>query len=292
MNLPRCDLHLHTYYSDGRASPEDVVRQSAHIGLACIAITDHDNTRGFAEAAPVAAELGISLLPGIELTTRWDRCLQASASKTPASVDLDLLGYCFDPAYPAFNTMESAALADLHKRIAELCQLFSLDGISVSLEDALMVNPRYAGAMQLIDSLRRRGYAASVDEALQLFNQNWPRVRPGRLSIEEAITVIHAAGGVAVLAHPTVINCGNGWLGEAEISGLVEMGLDGLEVQHHKLNRAARRHFENLARRFGLLATGGSDEHGWPQGFPRLGSQPIGPGTVRAIQLRAKRYRG
>jgi predicted metal-dependent phosphoesterase TrpH len=73
---------------------------------------------------------------------------------------------------------------------------------------------------------------------------------------------------------------------------LVDAGLDGIEVHHHKLNSAARRHFENLARRFGLLVTGGSDEHGWPQGFPRLGSQPVGPGAARAVQLRAKRYRG
>ena len=107
------------------------------------------------------------------------------------------------------------------------------------------------------------------------------------------IAALHAAGGVAVLAHPTVIKGeGGGWIGADEVARLVAAGLDGLEIYHHRLDEAARKHFLALAEQFGLVVTGGSDEHGWYKPFQRFGQEPVTPAMVEALRARSAQRRG
>ncbi|RPI34789.1 MAG: PHP domain-containing protein [Chloroflexota bacterium] len=278
-----CDLHLHTYYSDGRSSPEELLRHAAQMGLKCIAITDHDNTRGVREVLPLADLLGIELIPAIEFTCRWD-------GKLPKDVeqgDIDVLGYYIDLDNREFRLSEKAALDDLHARITDCCQVLSEAGYPVSIEDAFEQNPRYGGAAQVIQALWRKGQVDRWESAIPLFESTWRRVRSSRFSIENAIDVIHAAGGAAVLAHPSVIRSYRGWLRSEHIEALAAMGLDGIEVFHHRLKPEARAHFTSLARRYDLIITGGSDEHGWPEGFPRLGGQAVPLETSLALKERA-----
>lgn len=266
----RVDLHTHTYYSDGRPSPEEIVNQAAHLGLSAIAITDHDNTHGFREAVAPAKQVGIELIPGIELTTCWDSC-PALLEKA----DIDLLGYFIDLDDPAFQAVEEAALADIHARVDECCQQLTAAGYPVTLADVFSENPHYAGILQLIQFFNHKGYLSNRESTDQLILGNWQTIRPGKLTIADAITAIHHAGGKAVLAHPILVKTVHGWLWSDEMAELVKMGLDGIEIYHHRLNQKAREHFLRLAHHFSLAISGGSDEHGWPAGFPHLGSQPV-----------------
>src|SRR5690349_6815829 len=126
-----CDLHMHTFYSDARPSPRELVEHAAVIGLRTIAITDHDNTRGAREAIPIAAQLGVAVIPAIEFTCRWDR-----RDAPPGDPDIDVLGYYIDLDHPRFRAIEQAALADIHARTAALCALLSGAGYPIALDDA------------------------------------------------------------------------------------------------------------------------------------------------------------
>ena len=281
------DLHLHTNYSDGRPSPEEVVRHCAGARLAAIAITDHENANGMRAAAPFARRLEIELIPGIEFSCRWEGGRKFGINES----DIDLLGYFFNPEDPAFMSLENAALEDLHHRIGACCERISQAGYPIHMEEVLEQNPHYGGAMALIDALVKKGLAPDWRAASLLFETHWSKVSSNWLTIQQAIHAIHAAGGVAVLAHPSVIRTYRGWLRARPIAELVKAGLDGLEIYHPRLTEEARKHFTALAVRFHLLVTGGSDEHGWPEGFPRLGSQPVTISMVESLRERSRHYR-
>lgn len=281
MHVARCDLHTHTWYSDGRAAPAELVARAVELGLAAIAITDHDNTRGVREALPLAARHGLELVPAIELTCRWEGCTDPQGGP-----DIDLLGYFVDLDDPAFQAFERVALEDMHARITDCCAALSAAGYPLDIADVLVENPRYAGLSALIKTLFRKGYAAYWKAATALLNPFYQQVRPCCFSIDQVIAAINAAGGVAVLAHPVLATRAGEWLQAPDIATLVEMGLGGIEVYHPRLDDVARAYFLDLAQRAGLAVSGGSDEHGWPQGLPRLGSEPVTPELL--AQLRAR----
>jgi hypothetical protein len=258
-----------------------MLQHAAKLGLTTVAITDHDNARGAREARPLAQALGLNLIPGIEFTCRWT--VEAGA---PKDQDVDLLGYFVDLDDAGWQRVEAAALDDFEARVGECCARLTAAGTPVTLDDVRVENPRYAGAMQLIFTLRRQGYVEGWDSAMALFLKHWEPVRLSALSIARAIAAIHAAGGVAVLAHPTLVECDAGWLQAPQIATLVEMGLDGLEVYHYRLDDAARAHFVGLAAQFDLAVSGGSDEHGWRAGFTRMGTQPVTEAMVQTLRDR------
>jgi len=282
-----CDLHMHTYYSDGRASPAELVGQAAKIGLKMMAITDHDNTRGAREAAPLAARAGIDLIPAIEFTCRWE------GEGAPAgNIDIDLLGYFVDWDALTFQIREHAALDDIRARVSSLCAAITAEGRPLALAELLAENPRYAGFVQLIHVAVRKKIAANWEAGVALIDRLWPAVRRSAYTVQDMIAAIHAAGGAAVLAHPAVItDDGRGWIGSDHMAILAEAGLDGLELYHHRLDQAARKHFSALAREFRLLVSGGSDEHGWYKPYQRFGQEPVTPEMVEALRARAAERR-
>jgi len=283
-----CDLHLHTYYSDGRASPAEVLHHAAAIGLKTVAITDHDNLSSAPEAAHVANGLGLELVPGIELTAHWDGC-PPSHGDPERGQDVDILGYFFDPADPALLDFTYQAMADLHQRIEEACTLVSAAGYPMTIFDVLDENPRYPGAMQFIIALRHKNYARRWSEAYPIFSAVWSQARCSQHSIGQAIEALHQAGGVAVLAHPIAVECvGGGLLQSQQLAELVDLGLDGLEIHHPRMDTEARLHFYSLAKKFNLAVSGGSDEHGWKDGFTRMGSELITYEMVNGLRERAK----
>lgn len=264
------DLHTHTYYSDGRPSPAELVEQAAAQGLRTLAITDHDNARATREVRPLAQRLGVELIPAVEVTCRWD-----ASGAPPWDSDIDVLGYFLEIDSPAFLRFEQACLADLAERYTRRCAILTGAGYPVSLEQVLAQNPRYPGAMPLLDTLVALGHARDFREALRLLDAHREGMPVCALRIDQAIAAIRAAGGVAVLAHPSLVRWRGGALDARAVARLADMGLQGLEIYHHRLDAAARAHFLRLARQYDLLITGGSDEHGWPEGLPRLGSQPV-----------------
>ncbi len=275
------DLHTHTYYSDGKCSPAELLRYAASIGLETLAITDHDNTNGVREALPLAQELGIELIPAIEFTCRWPYC-----DTLPGDGDIDVLGYFIDLGNPEFQAFEQATLDDIHTRVADCCTRLTASGYAISLDDVFAENQHYAGVMHLILAVQRKGYADSWDTAFHLVVENWKRVRLSQFTIQQVIETIHLAGGVVVLAHPVMIKCNNNWLQANELARLVEMGLDGLEIYHYRLDEEAQAYFLALSKQFDLLISGGSDEHGWFTELKRMGSQPITAEMLECLRAR------
>jgi hypothetical protein len=285
------DLHIHTCYSDGKYTPEEVLRRAAEIGLTTIAITDHDNTNGIRQARPLAAQLGIELIPAIEFTSRWPPGPDENRHLIPRE-DIDLLGYFVDLNNPEFRAFEQATLNDIHNRVSACCERLTQAGYPISLDDVFMENERYAGVLQLVYALQRKGHASDWEATLSLVEPPWREGRLSPFTIGQVIEQIHLAGGVAILAHPIDVRRGNNgeWLQADQLARLVEMGLDGLEVYHFRLNEAARAHFLALAKQFDLLVSGGSDLHGWFTDIERLGQQPVTQAMVEALRTRHQHY--
>ncbi len=277
------DLHCHTHYSDGRFSPGEVIEAAVRKGLRTLAITDHDNIRGSLEAAPLAAAAGLELIPAVEFTTSWP-----AVNLPPEDANVDLLGYCFDPSDPVFRAFTRATLNDMHDRIGSCCESLTALGCPLTLADVLAENPRYAGALQLIDAIAHKGYAPNREEAMRLLEPVWFSLRDTPFTIYAAIEQIHLAGGAAVLAHPSIVRPRGQELTALDLRRLVDAGLDGIEVYHYRLDAAARKHFLALAREFNLLVTGGSDTHGWHGVFERLGQEEITAAMVEALRDKSK----
>jgi hypothetical protein len=281
---------MHTHFSDGLASPEALVRHAASIGLRTIAITDHDNTRGSREARPVAAELGLTLIPAVEFATGWE----GYGWPEWGSV-VDLLGYFIDPDHPAFRALEEAALAEYFSQLEDARLLAVKMGYPVTMEEAIAISPHYPSVYSMAEALVAKGAVTDEDAALDDLLKCWRDVCVLKFSIYDVIETIHAAGGAAVLAHPSIVLRPDGDLIRAEdVARLVEAGLDGIEVYHYRLpEEATRQHFLDLARAFDLAVTGGSDEHGRPAGsFTRMGSQPITEEMVAELKSRCGNHRG
>ncbi len=288
--MPYADLHTHTCYSDARPSPEELVAHAAALGLKALAITDHENTRGARQAVSVAAAYGIELIPAFELTTRWD------GFGWPAwGGGTDVLGYFVDWDHPAIVQLERQMLDDYHAQIDMTLARMRTDGFPVTLAECFAVNPHYVSGYEVIKVLQAKGMALGParDEAFDRFNTHWRAVCEMRFPIAHAIETIHVAGGVAVLAHPVVLRSEAGErITARDVAQLVEMGLDGIEIYHYRMTEPdVQRYFLDIAISCDLLISGGSDEHGWPEGFPRLGRQPITPEIVEALRQCSAHWR-
>lgn len=280
---PTIDLHTHTNYSDGRYSPAEVIAGAARRGIRVLAITDHDTLDGSLSAAPLATEANIELIPAIEITTRWP---EARLPREDANVDV--LGYFVDPQNQEFATFVAALSADMQWRTAESAALLTAAGYPISFEEVQSINPRYVGALQLIETTYQKGYAASFREAAMLVNDVCSNVRDAAFTVQAAIEEVHRAGGLAVLAHPAVVHPNNERLTEPWLRGLVEAGLDGIEIYHHRLDHDDRAYFLRLARELNLVVTGGSDMHGWHRGLDELGTQPVTEAMVEQMRARQR----
>jgi predicted metal-dependent phosphoesterase TrpH len=282
----RIDLHLHTTASDGQYSPEALVQRARRSGLSVIAITDHDSVDGLAPAQVEAQRAGalppVRVLPGIELSAEDE------------AGDVHMLGYCFDPQSAVLLERLTAFRAGRYNRgqimLAKLAELgMPLEWSSVLAyadaggQTASIGRPHIARAM--IDA----GYVSSVNEAFDRYLHNGgPAYVPRtRLTPEEAIALIHSAGGAAVLAHP-------GALPDplAVIERLAPAGLDGVEVMHPKNDPDMRLNLLALARRYDLIVTGGSDFHGDEDDIAHLIGVENPPAEAPArLEERAARYR-
>lgn len=270
----RVDLHLHSTASDGQLSPSEVVQLARARRMDVIALTDHDTTAGIAEAQQAAGGQLI-VLPGIEL------------SAEDARRDVHLLGYLINPqedslqAQLAYFRQERLRRAErIAGRLAELGRPIAWEQVLSQAGGGAVGRPHIARVMV------EAGYVDSVDQAFDqyLHNGGPAYVWRQRLSPEAAITLIHSAGGAAVLAHP-------GSLPDyaAVIERLVPAGLDGIEVIHPKNTELVRENLRALALRYGLITTGGSDFHG-PDTEP-IGAVTPPPGCVDALRQRVARYR-
>ena len=267
------DLHLHTIWSDGRWQPRQVVEEAAARGLAAISITDHDVVGGLAEAAQAAAEHGIELLTGVELTADWN-------GKT-----VHLLGYGIDPANLTLTAALDRGRTLMAAHVEEVLAALERAGTPLSADDLSRYRVRYASGAALVLAMVEQGVlrrARNGGALLRLASRE-----PRAYSAVEAIEVIHAAGGIAALAHPAKIVRDRPHLPADDLRPLAEAGLDGVEVWQIVHRQEERRHYVGIAEALGLLVVGGSDCHG-PRSSagPRLGSQRV-PYAVYEVLLDA-----
>jgi predicted metal-dependent phosphoesterase TrpH len=254
MTDPRIDLHAHSTASDGTLTPAELVAEAASAGLSVVAITDHDTTSGW-QAAAAARPPGLTLVPGAELSCRW--------YGVEPGIALHLLGYLFDPAEPALATELARVRSAREHRAERMVDLLRADGIDVSWADVLAdAAGGTVGRPHLARALIRLGLVETVAEA---FGPAWlgERYRLPKEDIEvfRALSLIRAAGGVAVFAHPKASVRGR-IVPDTLIVELAEAGLFGLEAEHEDHTPQQRARVRALAADLGLVATGSSDFHG------------------------------
>ncbi len=241
------DLHIHTTASDGLLTPEQVVEFAKEAGLRAMSITDHDTINGYLAAREKAEELDIELIPGVEL------------SVSSGSDDFHLLAYLIDCENPEFlkkiNSFQEERRIRGEKMVEKLNEL----GLDLSIETVNRIaGESSVGRPHLADALLKEEFVHTYDEAFARYlGYHAPAYVPKQfLTPQEGIDLVHLVRGVAVLAHP-----GTSRSHEA-IYDFIQMGLDGIEAYHAVHDKQATRHYINLANKFGLIHTGGSDCHG------------------------------
>ena len=265
----KADLHIHTTFSDGTFSPEEVVKHAQKTGLSCIAICDHDVIDAIDPALKAAKEYGIEVIPGVELTAEKKGC------------ELHILGYYIDWRNKAFNKRLAEMCRQRQKRIVDMVDKLKAHGVTINPEEVLKLSGRGSvGRLHLARVLYEKGYVTAVDEAFKTYIGNGRPCYVGRINLtpEEAIDEILRVGGIPVLAHPGV-------MGKDEfIPSYVKRGLRGIEVYHTDHPPATARHYEELARQHNLLVTGGSDCHGFGKGRILMGSITVSYELVEKLK--------
>lgn len=283
MARDRFDLHTHSTASDGTLPPREVVALAAERGLSGIALTDHDTTDGIAEAVGMADALGVRCIPGVELS-----CV------SPHAREAHLLGYFIDPDDPALATVfaqmraqrvaRASAIVD---RVAGLAGALTMDHVLEESGGAPPGRPHIARAMV------RLGIIEDIDNA---FSSDWfgtggrAFVPRDGMTIERGIQAVHAAGGVAVFAHPGA-RAPNGFREDA-VRHAATLGLDGIEVDHPGHDGDAVERAAALALELQLVQTAGSDDHGTGPDGSRLGCRTVPARIVDALEARARARSG
>lgn len=287
-STPYADLHMHTYYSDGRAAPGELLAQAAAQGLQCVAVTDHQHTRGNRESRTAAADLGLELVPAVEFSVRWE------GYGWPETGGLtDVLAYFLDIDHPLIQALEGEMLTAHNAQIEAAVERLAGKGYPVSFEECRAIPPgHFVSIFEVVRVLSEKGYE-DRPAVFQAFLDEWRQTRTESIPVSRVIEAVHAAGGVVMLAHPTVIKDERDGqrITSKDLGQLVEMGLDGIEIFHYRLPTVADRdYYREIAAPYGLLISGGSDEHGWPSGFPRLGREPITREMVEALRTKAAEW--
>lgn len=270
------DLHTHSIRSDGTQPPAAVMASARTAGLDVVALTDHDTTAGWAEAAEAADEVGIALVRGIEISCQHE------------GISIHLLGYLHDPSDPALLAEMQRARDSRRTRARRIVEALSQD-LPITFDDVLAAAAPEAsiGRPHIADALVTKGLVVSRDEAFATV------LHPRGLYYAShyapppilALRLLTAAGGIGVMAHPFAHRRGRvveDWV----IEGMAEAGLAGLEVRHRDHDAAAVSHGMALAARLGLLVTGSSDYHGAGK-LNRLGENTTAPAVLDQIVQRA-----
>ena len=268
------DLHLHSQVSDGVLSPADVVLRAVAAGCQMLALTDHDDIRGLPEARQTAEAAGLRFINGVEISVSW-------RGRTVHIVGLD-----FDAANPVLLTGLQRNQQGRGQRAMRIAEALAQAGFPQAMAGALRhaANPEIISRAHFARHLVEEGVAKDVKAVFKRFLK---RGKPGYVphqwaALADAIGWIHAAGGLAVLAHPGRYEIGRGLMLEL-LTEFCELGGNGLEVvtSNHDAEQVGR--FAELAKRFGLLASVGSDYHGPNETWCEPGMLPDLPYNCRPI---------
>ena len=245
--MSKIDLHIHTVYSDGTFTPAEVVRIAKNLGITAISITDHDSVKGVKEALRAGEEMGVEVIPGVEIS--------ADMGKD----EIHILGYYLNWEDEKFLSQLEIFQQTRVQRNDKLLRRLDELGMRVDRQELARIAPRgVISRLHIARLMVEKGYVSSIGGAFE----DW--LNPGKPAYVERIKVLPAkiisliteAGGIPVLAHP--------FLSKRDdlIPDLVKFGLQGIEIYHSSHSPVATEHYRVLAKRYNLLITGGSDCHG------------------------------
>ncbi|GAB2687332.1 PHP domain-containing protein [Thalassiella azotivora] len=271
------DLHTHSTASDGTQTPAELVEEAAGAGLDVLALTDHDTTAGWEEAAATAARLGVALVRGTEV------------SCTHHGISVHLLSYLHDPGDAALGAELDRSRESRTHRARRMVERISRDH-DLTWEDvrAQAAAGATLGRPHIADALVARGHVPDRDAAFATILASRspyyvPHYAPDAV---EAVRLVRAAGGVPVFAHPFASARGR-VVGEDVVEEMAAAGLAGLEVDHRDHDEAARRRLRDLARGLGLVVTGSSDYHGTGK-VNRLAEFTTAPAALEAVEAQGR----
>ncbi|ALG06708.1 PHP domain-containing protein [Kibdelosporangium phytohabitans] len=274
------DLHTHSSVSDGTDTPTELVTTAAEAGLSVVALTDHDTTAGWVEAAAALPD-GLSLVRGAELSCE-------SPNGRGGTATVHLLAYLFDPDAPAIVAEQSRLRAERRTRLHKMAKRMAADGYPVDADELLASLPADspAGRPHLAMALVKAGVVSSVDEAFAVFLNSRGRFMVSRRDtpVHTAIQMIADAGGVTVLAHAFAHHRGPTVTADV-IKEMTAAGLTGLEVDHPDHDPATRAELAELAEDLRLVRTGSSDYHGTNKTI-RIGQESTTPEALDELVSR------
>ncbi|MFC7495041.1 MULTISPECIES: PHP domain-containing protein [unclassified Nocardioides] len=270
----RIDLHTHSRASDGTDTPTELVHAAVRGGLDVLAITDHDTAAGWDEAAVAADEVGLTLVPGMEISTGH------------RGHSVHLLAYLPDPTYPPLADELAKVLDGRTARVPRMVARLNGLGIDIDEDDVRRASADAvaSGRPHIADALVTLGVVADRGEAFDRYLA-WGRpahVNRYAIPLETAIRAVADAGGVSVIAHPWG-RSGLGRPDEEMLGSLQQIGLTGIEVDHQDHDTEARDLLRAMARDLGLAATGSSDYHGVGKTDHDLGCNTTDPGELERL---------
>jgi predicted metal-dependent phosphoesterase TrpH len=270
------DLHLHTAFSDGTYSPEELVLNAQRQGLKAVALTDHDTVEGCVPTAAACERVGMEFITGTELTAEQD------------GHEIHILGYCMDISNPRLLSEISKFQSVRQNRIREMVAKLNRLNVPLPVEAVFqLANCRSPGRPHVARALVQARLCENLDEAFERFlKKHRPAWVPKfKMSAMDAIELIHQAGGLAVMAHPALNRS------DEVIGTMVSAGLDGIECFHTKHSTGATEYYLEIADKYNLLVTGGSDCHGMSKGKPVMGSVKLPYQHVEKLKQRAAERR-
>jgi predicted metal-dependent phosphoesterase TrpH len=264
------DLHCHSTISDGLLRPTEIVTRAAERGVKFLALTDHDNVDGLAEAAETAKSCGIEFINGVEISVTW------------RTHTLHIVGLCIDPQNPALAEGLRGIRSGRRRRAELMAESLARCGIGGVLEGAYpyATNPDMIGRTHFARYMVEAGHCKDVGS---VFKRYLVKGKPGYVphqwaDLQDAINWIRGAGGIAVLAHPGRYTAGRKAMGKPTLRELLQeftdMGGQAIEVVTGSHTPPQYAEFARYATEFGLLSSCGSDYHGPGESYRDLGRLP------------------
>ncbi len=254
------DLHVHSTCSDGLVRPEELPNLAVKVGLEAISITDHDTVAGVERGIEAGREAGIEVVPGVELST------------ISGETDIHILGYFIDWRNPELLSVLETFRRKRYDRAREMVRRLNKLGLNLSFDTVVEIAGDGAlGRPHVAEALVRENLISNSSEAFDRYiGYHGPAYVPKyALSPKDAIRIIISAGGIPVFSHPGTANR------DELIPGMVRDGLMGIEAYHPMHPAELRRYYINLAKKHGLVHTGGSDYHGEGRGIGQIGCEMV-----------------
>jgi len=273
----KADLHVHTIFSDGSFTPREVIARAKETGLSAIAITDHDNTNALPIAKKIGDKEGIEVVSGIEMTADYN------------GIEVHVLGYFIDYENETFQKKLSESKKYRIKKLHIMIECLRKFNINIDPKEVIGSTHEQGSIsrLHLANAMHKNGYIANAREAFRKYiGNNKPcYVNEQFFNTKQAIDLIKSVGGVPVLAHPYIIKS------DDIISDIINQGICGIEVYHSDHYPSQTEHYLEIAKKFHLVITGGSDCHGHNKEKVLMGNIKVDYKAVEELSKEAEKIR-